>query len=138
MSWSFAVDNAALQFLAEGQTLTQTYTVTVADNNGGSVDQLVTITVTGNQDAPTITAAVDTGAVEEDTLPTSASGTIDFADVDLTDTHTVSADPGRRRLSRHLHADRSPMLRPATAPARCRGASRSTMPPCSSWPRARP
>ncbi|TPK83423.1 hypothetical protein FJ936_21040, partial [Mesorhizobium sp. B2-4-13] len=71
----------------------QTYTVTVADNNGGSVDQLVTITITGNEDAPTITAAVDTGAVEEDTLPTSASGTIDFADVDLTDTHTVSAAP---------------------------------------------
>ena len=93
VSWSFAVDNAALQFLAEGQILTQAYTVTVADNNGGSVDQLVTITVTGNQDAPTISAAVDTGAVEEDTLPTSASGTIDFADVDLTDTHTVSAAP---------------------------------------------
>ena len=93
VSWSFAVNNAALQFLAEGQTLTQTYTVTVSDNNGGSVDQDVVITITGNEDAPTITAAVATGDVTEDTLPTSAAGTIDFADVDLTDTHTVSASP---------------------------------------------
>src|SRR5438552_10590230 len=93
VAWSFAVDNAALQFLAAGQTLTQTYTVTVADNHGGSVTQDVTITITGTEDAPTITAAVASGAVTEDTLPAGAPGTIAFADVDLADSHTVSATP---------------------------------------------
>ena len=95
VTWSFAVNNAALQFLADGQKLTQTYTVTVNDGHtGGTVDQLVTITITGTEDKPTITAAVASGSVTEDSLPTSASGTIDFADVDLTDSHTVSATPG--------------------------------------------
>ena len=95
MTWTFTVDNAALQFLADGQTLTQTYTVTINDSHTGApVNQLVTITITGTNDAPTITAAVASGSVTEDNLPTTASGTINFADVDLTDSHTVSATPG--------------------------------------------
>ena len=93
VSWNFSVANSALQFLAESQTLTQTYTVTVSDNHGGSVDQIVTITIAGTEDAPTITGAVAIGSVTEDTLPTTASGTINFADVDLNDTHIVSAAP---------------------------------------------
>jgi VCBS repeat-containing protein len=93
VSWNFSVANSALQFLAQGQTLTQTYTVTVSDNHGGSVDQIVTLTIAGTEDAPTITGAVASGSVTEETLPTTASGTINFADVDLNDTHTVSATP---------------------------------------------
>ena len=85
-------DNAALQFLAEGQTRTQTYTVTITDSAGTPATQIVTITITGDEDAPTITAAVDSGAVTENGT-TVANGTIDFADVDLTDSHTVGATP---------------------------------------------
>ncbi len=43
-----------LQSLAQGQTITQVYTVTVTDNNGASVTQDVTVTITGTNDAPTI------------------------------------------------------------------------------------
>jgi VCBS repeat-containing protein len=90
VSWNFAVDNAAIQYLAAGQTLTQSYTVTVDDGNGGTVTQPVTVTITGTNDTPTITAAVSSGAVTEDgTL--SATGAIAFADVDLRDGHTVSS-----------------------------------------------
>uniref|UniRef100_UPI0026096432 Ig-like domain-containing protein n=1 Tax=Brevundimonas sp. TaxID=1871086 RepID=UPI0026096432 len=82
--------NAAIQYLAAGQTLTQTYTVTVDDGQGGTVSQPVTVTITGTNDAPTITAAVSTGAVTEDgTL--SAGGAIAFADVDLRDGHSVTS-----------------------------------------------
>ena len=42
---------------------------------------------------PLITDAVFAGEVTEDVLSTTASGTIDFGDVDLTDSHTVSATP---------------------------------------------
>ena len=45
--WIFKVDDAALHLLVEGQTQIQTYTVTVADNQGGEVNQIVTITITG-------------------------------------------------------------------------------------------
>ena len=49
-----------------GQTATETFTVTIDDGNGGTVDQLVTVTVTGTNDAPTISAADASGAVTED------------------------------------------------------------------------
>ncbi len=88
VGWDFSVDNAALQYLAEGEELTQTYTVTIDDGEGGTVDQVVTITITGTNDAPTIAAAVETGSVTEDGT-TTASGTIDFEDVDLADAHSV-------------------------------------------------
>ena len=48
--------NSATQYLAAGQTATETFTVTVSDGHGGTVDQLVTVTVTGTNDAPTISA----------------------------------------------------------------------------------
>ena len=38
-----------------GQTATESFTVTIDDGNGGTVDQLVTVTITGTNDAPTIT-----------------------------------------------------------------------------------
>src|SRR5437763_8368412 len=61
-----------------------------------SATQTVSITINGSEDAPSITAAVASGSVTEDAhvaATESASGTIDFADVDLSDTHTVSATP---------------------------------------------
>jgi len=90
LTWNFAVNNAAIQYLAAGQTLTQTYTIAVTDNRGGTVNQPVTVTITGTNDAPTITAAVSSGSVVEDGV-TTATGAIAFADVDLHDGHTVSS-----------------------------------------------
>ena len=45
-----------------GQTATETFTVTIDDGHGGTVDQLVTVTVTGTNDAPTITVGAGDGA----------------------------------------------------------------------------
>jgi VCBS repeat-containing protein len=53
VGWHYSVDNADIQFLAQGQTLVQTYTVTVADNHGASTLQTVTIAIDGTNDAPT-------------------------------------------------------------------------------------
>ncbi|MBU6462110.1 MAG: VCBS domain-containing protein [Bradyrhizobium sp.] len=50
-----AADNT-FDFLAAGETLTVTYNVTITDNNGASSSQPVSFTITGANDAPTITA----------------------------------------------------------------------------------
>src|SRR5262249_22082759 len=54
VGWTFSVSDKAVEFLAAGQTLTQTYTVLVADNNGGLTSQDVTITITGTNEAPVV------------------------------------------------------------------------------------
>src|SRR5262249_47566663 len=96
VGWTFSVSDQAVEFLATGQTLTQTYTVQVADNNGGLTTQDVTITITGTNDVPVIGVAQLTGSVTEDvqgheTGSETTSGTIAFTDADLTDVHLVSA-----------------------------------------------
>lgn len=53
LGWHFTVDNSAIQFLAQGQVLTQDYLVSVTDNHGASTVQDVTITINGTNDAPT-------------------------------------------------------------------------------------
>ena len=92
VGWTYTVADDATDYLAEGQTATENFTVTIADGHGGTVDQTVTITVTGTNEAPTITAADATGSVTEDatTPDLSTTGTITFNDVDLIDTHTTS------------------------------------------------
>jgi VCBS repeat-containing protein len=99
VGWSYSLDNAKAQYLAAGETVTETYKVTVADTHGSSVDQTVTITITGTNDVVTIVAGSTTanGTVTEDANLTpspsdalSTSGTIAFTDVDLADSHTAS------------------------------------------------
>ena len=89
VSWTFSVDNAALQFLGEGETRTQTYTVTVDDGHGGTTSQTVQVVLTGDEDPVVITSAPQQQSLSED--GTSVGGTIAFSDVDLSDTHTASA-----------------------------------------------
>src|SRR4029079_11359517 len=69
VGWTYTVADNATDYLAAGQTATESFTVTIDDGHGGTVDQVVTITVTGTNEAPTITAAgtTATGNVTEDT-----------------------------------------------------------------------
>src|SRR5262249_16320875 len=98
VGWTFSVSEKTVEFLAAGQTLTQTYTVQVADNNGGFTTQDVTITITGTNEAPVITSGVQSGVVTEiaggapgeNTAPHSLSGAVTFTDVDLSDIETSS------------------------------------------------
>ena len=66
MSWTYDIDNAAAQQLAVGQVVTEVYTITINDNEGDTVEQDVTITITGTNDAP---VAVDgTAGTLENTI----------------------------------------------------------------------
>ena len=96
-SWSYALNNADpdTNALAQGQAVTDAFTYTVTDANGATSSAALTITITGGNDAPVVTGAVDSGTVTEGSLPVMvADGTIDFGDVDLTDAHVTSIIPG--------------------------------------------
>jgi VCBS repeat-containing protein len=97
VGWKFSAVDGALDFLAAGQTLVQKYNVIVADNHGGTVTQIVTVSLTGTNDPTVIVGALTTasGAITQQdgvtasTVTDLATGTIVFNDADLTDTHRV-------------------------------------------------
>src|SRR5207253_117740 len=103
VDFSYSVADQALDFLAANETLTVIYNVTVTDINGLSSTKPVTITVTGTNDAPLVAADASgphtipelLGKTGDATDIDSASGTLLFTDVDLTDTHT----PGKTLVS---------------------------------------
>ncbi|MEJ6021719.1 beta strand repeat-containing protein [Ramlibacter sp. PS4R-6] len=92
-SWRFdyQADNAHYQYLAAGETATDTFTYQVTDANDDFATATVTVTITGTNDQPTISAATASGAVTEDAANPNlaASGTVAFDDKDLSDVHTV-------------------------------------------------
>jgi VCBS repeat-containing protein len=71
VNWHFTVDNADIQFLAQGQQLAQTYTVFVTDEDGASAAQDITVSINGANDAP--------HAVNENVITdVGPSGTVDI------------------------------------------------------------
>ena len=64
-SGSLRIDPSAYGYLAVGESLTLTYEYQVADGNGGLVDTSATITINGRNDAPVVTAAIDTASHED-------------------------------------------------------------------------
>lgn len=83
-----------LQQLAQGQSLTDSFTYAIQLGNGTLSWATATFTIAGTNDAPTVTLADLTGAVTEAVTPAGAltdSGTISFSDADLTDVHVVSS-----------------------------------------------
>ncbi|MCA6115414.1 VCBS domain-containing protein [Bradyrhizobium sp. WSM 1738] len=96
-TWTYNVPDGAFDFLAAGETLQLTYMARVDNNyapNNETAFVPFTIVVTGTNDKPTLSATggaiterIGTGNTAIDTV----SGTITFADVDLTDRPIVSA-----------------------------------------------
>jgi len=81
-TYSYALDNTktAIQALADGVTVTDTFTYDVADGFGGTDQATLTITITGTNDVPVI-GGVTTGDVTEDGTLT-ASGLLTISDAD--------------------------------------------------------
>src|SRR5207253_2570820 len=97
-TWHYRVsDSGAVDALAVGEHLADSFTVQVDDGHGGLATQVVSIDITGTNDAPVITSAAQSGNVSEgDGLAAStmtAIGQVTFSDVDTSDTHafTVSS-----------------------------------------------
>lgn len=98
-SYTYA-PNAAADGLAAGESAQDVFTYTATDGSQ-SDDATLTVTVNGTNDAPTITGGDFSGSVaelpdgdpDEGTAVHSDSGTVEFADVDLSDTHSASFTP---------------------------------------------
>jgi VCBS repeat-containing protein len=93
VAWHFTVDNADIQFLSQGQTLTQTYTVFITDDNGAVAQQDVSVAINGSNDAPTAvgeTVITDAGAGGTVEIPTWALAAND-TDPDALDHLTPNA-----------------------------------------------
>ena len=107
-SYTYTLDNtrAAVQALAQGEQAVETFSYAAKSSDeatsSSSDSASILITITGTNDAPNITAAVAAGAVDElpngspdeNTATLSATGSMDFSDVDLSDTHSVSVSAG--------------------------------------------
>jgi VCBS repeat-containing protein len=95
---SYTVDANAADWLAEGESFSDTISYAVDDGNGGSDTATLTINVFGVNDEEAITGGDAAGAVaeladgdpQENIAVLSDAGTLDFIDVDLSDAHVVS------------------------------------------------
>src|SRR5713226_5813586 len=87
--WTFSVADGALDFLAAGQTLVQSYAVTVGDFHNGPATQIVTVTLIGTNDAPVITSTI---AADVNEIGPPITLTASFTDPDTGDGHTFAAD----------------------------------------------
>lgn len=93
ITWDFEVDNSALVSLGEGESLVQTYNVTVTDENGDSTTETVTVTLEGTNEAPEASGVGTTGSVTEDSgAGQIAAGTVEATDVDATNELVWSGD----------------------------------------------
>jgi len=94
-AWTYQVDNALVQYLAQGQTRDEVFTVRSADGT----EQTITVTITGTNDVPAVGGVV-AGAVLEagfDALgdpvgAATAGGQLTVADADVSDTHVWTLD----------------------------------------------
>ena len=94
-SWRYEVNNADVQYLAEGETKIETFVVKSADGT----EHTVTITITGRNDAPELSASggealqedidVVTGTASTEVLTT--GGSLSTSDVDTADSHTYDS-----------------------------------------------
>ncbi|MEL0660835.1 VCBS domain-containing protein, partial [Psychromonas arctica] len=87
-NWSYEVDNSAVQYLGEDETLTEVYTVTL---NG--VTQDITVTINGVDDISVVTGDTEGEVTEDDDASTlTVSGELALTDVDTADTTTFTAE----------------------------------------------
>ncbi|WP_035587760.1 VCBS domain-containing protein, partial [Halomonas huangheensis] len=96
-SWSYELDNslAAVQALDDGETLTESLVYTLTDADGDASEATLTITITGQTDAPPVVTPEDADgtASDADNSVTEGSGET------VTGTLTVSAEAGIAAVS---------------------------------------
>ncbi len=101
--WSYDVDSQRLEFLAEGESLEETFTLTFSDASGNTLEEAVVVTLLGVNDSPIIVLAGSDFAADVYELPDPSikgsdhthqlEGVVAFDDVDLRDVHAVMVVP---------------------------------------------
>ncbi|MGB7324456.1 MAG: VCBS domain-containing protein [Rubripirellula sp.] len=94
LTWNFNSGTEAFDFLATGETLVLTYTVSATDDDGTPLSdtETITITITGTNDAPVITDGPDSVALTETNAGLTSTGTLTVSDSDLTDVVNAAVD----------------------------------------------
>ncbi|MDP2575986.1 VCBS domain-containing protein [Vibrio penaeicida] len=89
-NWDYALtnSNSRVQALAVGETLTDTYRVTVTDSHGEKTEKNLVITIQGSNDDPSITGKTSGTVIEATAGQQEAEGQLTALDIDTTDTHT--------------------------------------------------
>ena len=93
--WTYTLDNTDpdTQVLYEGQVVTEVFTATVSDGLGGSASETVTVTITGTNDAPVVTAAAASGTEDTGTVTGSVAGNASDVDAGATETFALVGSP---------------------------------------------
>ncbi|MGF1721058.1 VCBS domain-containing protein [Vibrio kyushuensis] len=95
--WTYTLQNehASVQALLPSETLTETFTVKVTDDtydddssNNASDTEAITITITGDNDLPTITGATTGSVIEATPEKSTTTGTLLALDTDVNDIHS--------------------------------------------------
>ena len=107
-TWHYTVsDSGAVDALAAGEHLADSFTVQVDDGQGGLATQTVSIDIVGTNDAPVITSGAQSGNVSEgdDGSNQSATGQVTFTDIDLSDSHSLSVSVAANHGTASVDAD---------------------------------
>ncbi|MEG0139407.1 MAG: retention module-containing protein, partial [Comamonas sp.] len=99
-SYAYVLNNDlhAVQSLAVGETLTETYTYTVTDAAGNTSSSTLTITVVGTNDIPGMAGDLNANVKEDSVL--SAQGQLTVSDVDASDTHKWTVENGQGKYGK--------------------------------------
>ena len=104
-TWSYQLNNSlqAVQGLQAGELLTETIRYTITDADGDKSEAVLTITITGTNDQPSISSASinlseeglphgipDSNGTTDTTNAVTYSGNLTISDLDVKDTHTVT------------------------------------------------
>jgi|GEM_PF-1249566 len=83
--------NGQFESLALGETATDTFAYSISDGDGGTATGIVTVTITGENDGPSVSVLNGSVTVPEGTSALNSGG---FADMDASDTVTITASIG--------------------------------------------
>ncbi|HXD44415.1 MAG TPA: VCBS domain-containing protein [Pseudolabrys sp.] len=93
--WQYLLNDKAanVQALAAGQHVTDGFDVVVTDSHGAAATEHVSVDVAGTNDAPVLQALGNGTQSFDQTTGLALSGIMAFADVDLSDVHSVTLQP---------------------------------------------
>ncbi|MCJ9728895.1 VCBS domain-containing protein, partial [Bradyrhizobium sp. PRIMUS42] len=90
VQWHYNLNNAAAQHLAAGQTVTESFVVTINDGHGSTATQTVTVTITGTNDAATVSSEAKSVTEGNAASALNTSGQLTITDPDTGQAHVVA------------------------------------------------
>ncbi|MHC4055236.1 VCBS domain-containing protein [Bradyrhizobium sp. 25ACV] len=90
VQWHYNLNNAAAQYLAAGQTITESFVVTINDGHGSTATQTVTVTITGTNDSATVSSDAKSVTEADTAAALNTSGQLTIVDPDTGEAHVVA------------------------------------------------